>query len=205
MQQIINLAGGRSILCSFHVHAAGATRTMNACAADALQRPPEAVLQKFLSTFRAADETKQGMCEAILNGTQSVSQTRQDLAIWQNLFSRWAIDGKQGFYVDSGANHPVKLSNTWFFDKCLGWKGLCIEPNTRYHSALRAERTCTLVPECISANTEMLPFAMSGVVGHVTSGGGRTVQCNPLRAMLSRVNQKRCVRSWALHLHTPHT
>lgn len=30
-------------------------------------------------------------------------------------------------YVDVGAHHPLDISNTAFFDLCLGWKGLCIE------------------------------------------------------------------------------
>jgi hypothetical protein len=34
----------------------------------------------------------------------------------------------RGVYVDVGSNHPTELSNTAFFDKCLGWRGVCIEP-----------------------------------------------------------------------------
>jgi hypothetical protein len=33
-----------------------------------------------------------------------------------------------GFYVDVGAHHPMRLSNTYSFYK-LGWRGINIEPN----------------------------------------------------------------------------
>ena len=33
-----------------------------------------------------------------------------------------------GFYIDIGANHPIRFSNTWFFYK-KGWRGINIEPN----------------------------------------------------------------------------
>lgn len=35
---------------------------------------------------------------------------------------------KTGFYVDIGAHHPIKFSNTYLFYK-KGWKGINIEPN----------------------------------------------------------------------------
>jgi len=33
----------------------------------------------------------------------------------------------RGFYVDIGAHHPVRFSNTWMFYK-NGWKGINIDP-----------------------------------------------------------------------------
>ena len=53
------------------------------------------------------------------------------------------MEVERGFYIDIGAFHPFKLSNTVFFDQCLGWEGICVEPNPyrRCHleSAFRAE------------------------------------------------------------------
>ena len=50
------------------------------------------------------------------------------------------MNGKRGVYVDSGANSAVSLSNTYFYDKCLGWEGLCVEPLPQYHAELSAKR-----------------------------------------------------------------
>ena len=31
--------------------------------------------------------------------------------------------------MDLAANHAVRISNTYVMDRCLGWRGLCIEAN----------------------------------------------------------------------------
>jgi len=55
-------------------------------------------------------------------GTSSFSQFGEDM-ILRNFFP-----GKQdGFYIDIGAHHPVKYSNTWHFYK-QGWTGINIDP-----------------------------------------------------------------------------
>lgn len=42
---------------------------------------------------------------------------------------RRIFEGKtHGFYVDVGAHHPIRFSNTYYFYK-LGWFGINIEPN----------------------------------------------------------------------------
>ncbi|HUT60389.1 MAG TPA: FkbM family methyltransferase [Phycisphaerae bacterium] len=42
-------------------------------------------------------------------------------------------------YVDIGANHPVKLSNTYLF-YCRGARGVCVEPNPLLFEELAAAR-----------------------------------------------------------------
>jgi hypothetical protein len=51
----------------------------------------------------------------------SPSQFGQDLFLFFNIFKYWPQEKRRGFYVDSGANHAIQLSNTYFFDVCLGW------------------------------------------------------------------------------------
>lgn len=46
---------------------------------------------------------------------------------------------RSGFFVDVGANHPVKNSNTFWLYK-FGWKGITVEPNEmlfRLHQKIR--------------------------------------------------------------------
>ena len=68
-------------------------------------------------------------CEAIFRGrAYSFSQAWQDWTMFHHYFvhenkTTWG----DGYYMDFGSNDPVVISNTLFFDKCLGWKGLCIE------------------------------------------------------------------------------
>ena len=57
-------------------------------------------------------------CEAMRNGSRpGPAQFAQDMFVWRNLF----LGQPSGFYIDSGANRFRSGSNTWFFDKCLGW------------------------------------------------------------------------------------
>jgi FkbM family methyltransferase len=51
------------------------------------------------------------------------SQTGEDLIIESLLPNK-----EDGFYVDIGANHPIKFNNTLLFYK-KGWTGINIEPN----------------------------------------------------------------------------
>jgi FkbM family methyltransferase len=54
---------------------------------------------------------------------RSYSQEGEDMIL------RRVFDGrKDGFYVDVGAHHPMRFSNTFYFYR-LGWRGINIEPN----------------------------------------------------------------------------
>lgn len=44
-----------------------------------------------------------------------------------------------GVYVDIGAWHPVKASNTYYF-YLRGWKGICIDPNPKMEKLYRTYR-----------------------------------------------------------------
>lgn len=57
------------------------------------------------------------------NGFQG--QYLQDKYVYENFFA----DYRGGTFIDIGAHDGVSLSNTLFFEKEMGWSGLCIEPN----------------------------------------------------------------------------
>lgn len=92
--------------------------------------------QHWLSTFTASDPAYQDYCTNVLHGDKTPgrgAQVSQDVFLFHNIFKKWAVRGQKGFYVESGANEPEKLSSSLFFDKCLGWDGLCVEPQPQYH------------------------------------------------------------------------
>ena len=106
----------------------------------------EALLQKIEPRWRPT-------CSAIVNGEGSANatfaQAFQDWWLYHNLYSSnpgaaWGA----GVYVEIGVWNPLLLSSTLFFDKCLGWRGVCFEANPKWHKAIRASRSCTLVPHC---------------------------------------------------------
>ena len=123
-------------------------------------------------------------CLQILNGHAfSFSQAWQDWVLFNHHFRNKTTWG-DGFYIDIGSAEPLKISNTLFFDKCLGWKGLCIEPQERYHSDIKRTRGCTLIPHCVLY--EAAQVTLTGEEGFVNvkpaaSGG---TACLGIREML---------------------
>lgn len=133
------------------------------------------------------DPERQAECAGWLDGTRDTykdpvyanavsggftSQNRQDSLMWRHVFSRL---GRRGVYLDVAANHFKRVSNTFFYDICAHWRGVCVEPNPVYHEGLRAERTCDLIPSCASDSTQTIDIALPpnpvhGLLGGVNGG-----------------------------------
>lgn len=95
------------------------------------------------------------------------------MAIFDDMFHETARKtGRKLRYLDLAANHARRWSNTYFFDRCQGWDGVCIEPNDKYHEELSIERSCKLVKKCISDVPRKVRFAFSGAFGGVISNQG---------------------------------
>lgn len=47
-------------------------------------------------------------------------------------------------------------------DRCLGWKGVCVEANPKYFDKLSKLRSCNLVKTCISDSNAEVTFRLSG-------------------------------------------
>lgn len=55
---------------------------------------------------------------------------------------------KKGFFVEVGANDGISQSNTLYFEKYLGWKGLLIEAIPSLAKMSRQNRTRCIVENC---------------------------------------------------------
>jgi hypothetical protein len=98
------------------------------------------------------------------------SQFGQDSTIYYNFFAgRLQAGTPPGFFVDIGANSPKELSNTYFLEKCMGWKGICIEADPGLAAVLRAERTCTVVNVCADSVRKDVSFVKDGSAGHIAT------------------------------------
>lgn len=49
-----------------------------------------------------------------------------------------------GWFVDIGASHPSRLSNTYLLERNFGWNGVLVEPNPEYTDLLRSHRGAPL-------------------------------------------------------------
>lgn len=78
-------------------------------------------------------------------------------------------DKKGGYFIELGACDGLYLSNTLYFERNHGWKGICIEPNDNYINMLRANRTCNISNDLVYSHEDVkmnfsLCSAASGIV-----------------------------------------
>ncbi len=76
------------------------------------------------------------------------SQVGQDKFLNEYFFK----NKRNGVFIDIGAHDGVSLSNSWFFEKELGWKGICFEPLPNVFRQLQKNRNCTCINKCVSAH-----------------------------------------------------
>lgn len=91
-------------------------------------------------------ECKKWLAQDVLQET-FLSQYNQD-AFFFNNFVR-CLDGP-GVYLDLGAYQPIRWSNTWVLDRCLGWKGLCVEADPVQAEPFLHQRGCTVIAKAVS-------------------------------------------------------
>lgn len=88
--------------------------------------------KKVIKVF---DVSRNRICESYeLYGKHVYSQDGEELFL-REMFA----EKDQGIYVDIGANHPFRFSNTWWaYEK--GWRGINVEPDVRNYKLLKSLR-----------------------------------------------------------------
>lgn len=148
------------------------------------------------SSFRAADPEEQEWCiNAMTTGNfwkhsdyNGGSQYGGDGFAARNLFWDYMRGSRRGFYVEAGANHYRQLSATFFYDKCLGWDGLCVEPQQRYQEELRVKRSCKVVRACLTK--EKTQMMIGGMPAH--RGAGAFIRPIPDGAIPENFDKVEC-------------
>ena len=78
---------------------------------------------------------------------------------------------RNGYFVDLAAAHPTYLSNTFFLESHLGWRGVLIDANPRFAELLREERKSQVFEYAVtSSNGDNVRFRidngeLGGIVG----------------------------------------
>ena len=78
--------------------------------------------------------------------TRYHGQWKQDRYMNEHFFH----NKKQGTFVDIGAHNGVTISNSLFYEKKLGWQGICVEPMPKIFKELRGNRSCICIQGCIT-------------------------------------------------------
>ena len=73
--------------------------------------------------------------------------------IFQDLFVDFILRKKKGIFCEIGAADGYNLSNTYYLEKNLSWRGVLCEPSLHWRKKLKKNRNkCKLVFDAIDAN-----------------------------------------------------
>jgi FkbM family methyltransferase len=114
---------------------------------------------------------------------QYFSQFGQD----QYLNDRVFRGARDGVFVDVGAYDGITGSNTLFFEKFLGWRGLCIEADPAQFAKLAQVRSCPCAQICIADKNGTAEFLsvsagldmIGGLVAHYDPDALKKAHANP--------------------------
>jgi hypothetical protein len=68
----------------------------------------------------------------------SFSRNGLDLFLFENFFR----GRRDGVFVDASAHNGGEISDTLFFERFLGWRGLCVQPDPQRFASLLTQRKC---------------------------------------------------------------
>lgn len=110
------------------------------------------------------------------------SQSGQDVLLDRHVFCA----RRDGVFVDVGAHDGVLLSNSAFFERQRGWRGLCVEPNPNVYEQLVANRTAATENVAIGSREGTMPFLV--VSGHAEMLSG--LESSFDRRHVTRINRE---------------
>lgn len=129
-------------------------------------------------------------CKDRPNRNIMFSSNHQDYFLYKNHFKSMS---RPGFYVDLASNNPIKMSNTYFLDRCLGWRGICIEANDVYFEPIHRERSCALVPTCVSSEDgATVSFNLENVKGGIVEDRYKFIKEINSTSSNKHIKQLRC-------------
>lgn len=106
--------------------------------------------------------------------------TRTLTAYSDTFYSQWDQDKflideifhykQEGYFVDIGATNGVHINNTYYMEKNLKWRGVCIEPQSDFFSKLCKNRTCACLDVVLDSCEQTVEF-FDGDTEGCTAGG----------------------------------
>ena len=117
--------------------------------------------------------------------------------VYDRFFSASTPFGRQqltGFYIETGAVQGTQYdSNSLFFERFLGWKGLLVEANPYSFAKLMVRRPAAFrIETALCEKSASLQFnlpdsqrTVDGCCGRANARGKHTLRCTPLGAILN--------------------
>ncbi len=97
-------------------------------------------------------------------------------------------DKRDGVFVDIGANDGLSHSNTWFYEKNLGWKGICIEPSPTTYQELVKKRSSICINGAITPEEGKVIFR--DMKGDASKLSGIESEYDPRQIKKWRLNKR---------------
>lgn len=142
-----------------------------------------ATMDSSLSVGLRASESRPSIYGANrCNENVTFSQFAQDQYLMKNLFSK----KQTGMYIELGAYHPFRFSNTALMDTCVGWRGVCIDMNPFHKEEFEKQRTCEFVHTCVGNRSFLDYYLQDDALGDGKEGVLR-VACQSFAAVLDKV------------------
>ena len=70
---------------------------------------------------------------------------------------------KSGYFVEFGAIDGITNSNSYYFEKILGWNGILAEPAKKWHENLKYNRAVHIETDCVFSESNLtLEFVETG-------------------------------------------
>ncbi len=107
------------------------------------------------------------------------SQIGQDRFLNERFFK----NKRDGLFIDIGANDGIKHSNSYFFEKELGWSGICFEPLPWAFAKLEQNRGCICINACVAKNPGVVDFIAVKGAPEQLSGMVKTYDPRHLRRL----------------------
>lgn len=105
---------------------------------------------------------------------------------------RWVCDffqnKKEGYFLDIGAYNPIYLSNTYYLEKELNWKGLLVEASKFLCDAIISGRTNTCVNKAIHNENKVIRFTSNNWAGGINDNGLEIVEAITFEKLLKDFN-----------------
>lgn len=143
-------------------------------------------------TFHPSTRNKRGM-----------SANAEDVTIYDAFFSSDSFRGENHTYMEIGAHDGVRESNSRFFDICLGWNGLLVEPHPKnYDRTVRLRPNAHhlgIAPSCTAneSGTILFPEHMYTSAQVNEKGSKIEIHCGPLQYYLDAL-EIRHIDFWSL-------
>lgn len=120
-----------------------------------------------------------------------MSSWKEDMIIFKKFFNNSSL-GSNYIYMEIGAHDGVRESNTRFFDVCLGWQGLLVEPHPFNYGRMEKLRpnahhlnvapSCTNTSDVVSFPNHIYTSAVANEEGNMLE-----IHCGPLSYYLEQL------------------